>query len=256
MRGLAGKRIVVASGATGIGAATAERLAGEGAQLIVGDINDAGLADTVGRIQKAGGAARGVHYDLAEAASIAGLIAACVTNYGGIDGLANIGADVGTSTLKNDVDVGNMDVAIWERTLRVNLIGHALLMQAALPHFVDQGGGAIVSVSSAAAYDGDRTMPAYSASKAGLHALVRHVAKRWGKNNVCCNAVAPGLVLTGPARAALSEEAMAESLQRLPSTRLGEPDDLASTICFLLSDDAAWLTGQVISVNGGYAFRE
>jgi NAD(P)-dependent dehydrogenase (short-subunit alcohol dehydrogenase family) len=256
MRGLAGKRIVVASGATGIGAATAERLADEGAKLIVGDINDAGLAETVGRIRKAGGTARPVHYDLADAASIAALIGTCVAEYGGIDGLANIGADVGTATLKNDVDVGDMDIAIWERTLRVNLIGHALLIQSALPHFVAQGDGAIVSVSSAAAYDGDRTMPAYSASKAGLHALIRHVAKRWGKDNVRCNAVAPGLVMTGPARAALSQEVMAESLQRLPSTRLGEPGDLASAICFLLSQDAAWVTGQVISVNGGYAFRE
>jgi NAD(P)-dependent dehydrogenase (short-subunit alcohol dehydrogenase family) len=256
MRGLTGKRIVVASGATGIGAATAERLAAEGARLIVGDINAASLAQTVDRIQRAGGSAHAAHYDLADADSIAALIDASITRYGGIDGLANIGADVGTATLKNDFDVGSMDVAIWERTLRVNLIGHALLMKAALPHFIAQGGGAIVSVSSASAYMGDGTIPAYAASKAGLHALIRHVARRWGKNNVRCNGVAPGLVLTGPARGAFTPEELERNLEQLPLPRHGEPADLAAAIAFLLSEDAAWITGQVLAANGGVAFRD
>lgn len=256
MRGLNNKRIVVASGATGIGAATAERLASEGAKVIVGDINDAGVAETVNRITASHGVAKGVHYDLADDGSIEALITACARTYGGIDGLANIGADVGTSTLPKDVDVSEMDVAIWQRTLRVNLIGHALLIRAALPHFIAQGSGAIISVSSGAAYDGNLTMPAYAASKAGLHALIRHVARRWGKDNIRCNAVAPGLVLTGPAKATLSQESLDASLTALPLTRLGDTRDLAAMISFLLSDDAAWITGQVISVNGGYAFRE
>jgi NAD(P)-dependent dehydrogenase (short-subunit alcohol dehydrogenase family) len=256
MRGLMGKRILVASGATGIGAATAERLAAEGARLLVGDINDVGLAETVERIQRAGGTAHSAHYDLADADSIVRLIDACVARYGGIDGLANIGADVGTATLRNDFDVGSMEVAIWERTLRVNLIGHALLIKAALPHFVAQAGGAIVSVSSASAYQGAETIPAYAASKAGLHALIRHVAQRWGKNNVRCNGVAPGLVLTAPARAAFTPEELEKDLEQLPLPRHGEPADLAAAITFLLSEDAAWITGQVISVNGGFAFRD
>jgi NAD(P)-dependent dehydrogenase (short-subunit alcohol dehydrogenase family) len=256
MRGLQGKRIVVASGATGIGAATAERLASEGAQLIVGDINDAGLAKNIGRIVQSGGAAHGVHYDLAVEDSITGLIASCVERYGGIDGLANIGADVGTSTMQNDADVSTMQVAIWERTLRVNLIGHALLIRAALPHFIAQGGGAIVSVSSATAYSGDTKYAAYSASKAGLHALVRHVARTWGKKNVRCNGVAPGLVLTEPARAEFGAAQLEEWLNHLPLTRHGEPADLAAAITFLLSDDAAWITGQVLAVNGGMMFRD
>lgn len=256
MRGLTGKRIVVASGATGIGAATAERLAAEGARLVVGDINDAGLAQTLERIRRARGTAHAAHYDLADADSTAALISACVARYGGIDGLANIGADVGTATLKNDFDVGAMDVAIWERTFRVNLIGHALLIKAALPHFISQGGGAIVSVTSAAAYQGDATIPAYAASKAGLHALIRHVARRWGKNNVRCNGVAPGLVLTGPARAAFTPEELEKNLEHLPLPRHGEPADLAAAVTFLLSEDSAWITGQVVSVNGGFAFRD
>ena len=256
MRGLKGRRIVVASGAMGIGAATATRLAAEGARLTVGDINDAALARTVAAIDAGGGTACAVHYDLADAASIRELVAACVRSYGGIDGLVAVGADVGTATLPRDVEVTAMEVPIWERTLQVNLIGHALLMQAALPAMVSQRDGAIVSISSAAAYHGDATMPAYSASKAGLHALVRHVARRWGKDNIRCNAVAPGLVLTGPARAALSEEALDEARRQLPLPRLGEPEDIAATIAFLLSADAEWITGQVFGVNGGHTFRE
>jgi NAD(P)-dependent dehydrogenase (short-subunit alcohol dehydrogenase family) len=256
MRGLSGKRIVVASGATGIGAATAERLASEGARLIVGDINDVGLAQTVERIARSGGTAHGVHYDLADEPSTVALIESCVTRYGGIDGLANIGADVGGKTLESDVDVGTMEVAIWERTMRVNLIGHALLIRAALPHFVKQGGGAIVSVSSATAYTGDPKYAAYGASKAGLHSLIRHVARRWGKNNVRCNGVAPGLVMTGPARAEFNTAEMDAWLKALPLTRHGEPADLAAAITFLLSEDAAWITGQVLAVNGGLMFRD
>ena len=256
MRGLSGRRIIVASGATGIGAATAIRLAAEGARLVVGDINDAALERTVAGIKATGGAARAVHYDLADAASIRELVASCERSYGGIDGLVAVGADVGTATLPRDVEVTGMEVPIWERTLQVNLIGHALLMQAALPGMSKQQDGAIVSVSSAAAYYGDATMPAYSASKAGLQALVRHVARRWGKDNVRCNAVAPGLVLTGPALATLSQDELDEARRHLPLPRLGEPEDIAGTIAFLQSADAAWITGQVFAVNGGRMFRE
>jgi len=154
------------------------------------------------------------------------------------------------------VAVSDMDIGIWERTLRVNLIGHALLIRAALPRFIAQRDGAIVSVSSAAAYAGAGEIPAYAASKAGLHALVRHVARRWGKDNIRCNGVAPGLVLTATARAALSQSALDASLAQLPLPRLGRAGDIAAMIAFLLSADAEWISGQIISVNGGFAFRD
>jgi NAD(P)-dependent dehydrogenase (short-subunit alcohol dehydrogenase family) len=102
MRGLNGRRIVVASGATGIGAATAVRLAAEGARLVVGDINDAALERTVAGIAATGGVARAVHYDLADAASISELVACCEHSYAGIDGLVAVGADVGSATLPRD----------------------------------------------------------------------------------------------------------------------------------------------------------
>ena len=256
MRGLAGKRIVVASGATGIGAATAQRLAEEGARVVIGDINEEGLNATVERIRHAGGAASGVKFDLADPAAIRNLVAVAVDTLGGLDGVANIGADIEANKLELGHDLLDMDVLHWERTLRVNLIGHALVIQAALPHLVTSGGGSIVGVSSAAAHGGFPFAPAYACSKAGLNALARHVAARWGKNNIRCNYIAPGYILSEAMQRHLDQETHDAVVAGLPLTRLGQPADTAALLAFLLSDDGAWITGQVIALNGGAAFRD
>jgi NAD(P)-dependent dehydrogenase (short-subunit alcohol dehydrogenase family) len=256
MRGLAGKRIVVASGATGIGAATAQRLAEEGAQLVVGDINEGELQATVSRIRAAGGTAEAVRFDLADPPSIEALIQACVERFGGLDGLAIVGADIGMIIKEMGQDLLTMDLAVWDRTLQVNLIGHALAIRAALPHLIKAGGGAIVGVSSGAAYGGFAEMPAYAVSKAALNALARHVAQRWGKDNIRCNYIAPGWILSESARRSLDQGKHDAILSALPLPRLGEPADTAALLAFLLSDDAEWITGQILSINGGAAFRE
>jgi NAD(P)-dependent dehydrogenase (short-subunit alcohol dehydrogenase family) len=256
MRGLTGKRIVVASGATGIGAATAQRLAEEGAKLIVGDINESELKATVSRIRAAGGTAEGVRFDLADPPSIDTLVETCVERYGGLDGLANIGADIEAARKELGQDLLTMDVAFWERTLQVNLIGHALTIRAAIPHLIKAGGGAIVGVSSAAAYGGFADAPAYGVSKAAVNALARHVARRWGKDNIRCNYIAPGWILSEAALRVLDKEKHDAAVAALPLTRLGQPADTGALLAFLLSDDAEWITGQVLSINGGAAFRE
>lgn len=256
MKGLSGKRIIIGGGATGIGASLASRLTDEGARLVVGDINAAALHRAVSELVAKGGSAFAMVFDLADEGSIAGLVRRCLDEFGGLDGLAIPGADLSAATLGNDLDILAMDPRIWERTLKVNLLGHALLMRAAIPHMISAGGGSIVTVSSGAAYSGADTMPAYAASKAGLHALTRHVARVCGKDNIRCNAVAPGLVMTEGARVNMTEEmiALAKSTNALP--RVGEADDLASAIAFLLSEESSWITGQVLSVNGGFAFRD
>jgi NAD(P)-dependent dehydrogenase (short-subunit alcohol dehydrogenase family) len=256
MRGLTGKRIVVASGATGIGAATAQRLAEEGAHVIVGDINESGLKETVGRIRAAGGTAEGLRFDLADAHSIELLVETAAERLGGLDGLANIGAEMEVARKEMGTDLLAMDIADWERSFRVNLIGHALTIRAAIPHLIKAGGGSIVGVSSAAAHSGFADAPAYATSKAGLNALARHVARRWGKDNIRCNYIAPGWILSEAALRFLSKEAHDAAVAGLPLTRLGEPADTAALLAFLLSDDGSWITGQVIAINGGAAFRE
>jgi NAD(P)-dependent dehydrogenase (short-subunit alcohol dehydrogenase family) len=129
-------------------------------------------------------------------------------------------------------------------------------MRTAIPHLVAAGGGSIVVTSSANAHYGYAEHPAYSASKAGLHALVRAVARLSGKQNVRCNGVAPGLVLTEGGKVNLTQEIHDHIVESLPMNRLGEPEDLASALLFFLSDESSWITGQILSVNGGYTFRD
>jgi NAD(P)-dependent dehydrogenase (short-subunit alcohol dehydrogenase family) len=256
MNGLKNRRILIGGGATGIGAALASRLVGEGARVVVGDINVTALNALIASLPSSPGRAVGQPFDMADAASIESLVATCVQQFGGIDGVAIPAADLSAATLGNDADISSMDPLIWERTMKVNLIGHALLIRAALPHLIAAGGGSIVTVSSGAAFSGSDTMPAYAASKAGLHALTRHVARIGGKNNIRCNAVAPGLVMTDGARVNMSEEMITLAKRNNALPRLGESGDLASALAFLLSDDSSWITGQVLSVNGGFAFRD
>ncbi|MFR0359435.1 SDR family NAD(P)-dependent oxidoreductase [Streptomyces sediminimaris] len=256
MRRLQGKRIVIAGGASGIGAAAAKRLAEEGALVVVGDINLAGAQVTVKRITETGGTAIAVEFDLADEDSIEALVDRTVAEFGGVDGLYNVGADLSGQTLGRDSDLLEMDPAVWRRTHEVNLLGYAVTCRAVLPHLLGRGGGVIVNTSSIAAWQGEPARPAYAASKAGINALTRHVACRWGKEGIRCNAVSPGMVLGETQRQTIPEQFQAMTLQMTPSPRLGEPADVAATVAFLLSDDAEWVNGQVWSICGGISLRE
>jgi NAD(P)-dependent dehydrogenase (short-subunit alcohol dehydrogenase family) len=256
MRGLKGKRVVVASGATGIGAATAERLGAEGVKLTVGDINEEGVRATVERIRRAGGTAEAVRFDLNDAASIEALMSSCVKQYGGLDGLVTVGANIQAARNEQGQDLLTMDVANWERTFAVNITGHGLTMRAAIPHMIRAGGGVIANVTSLAAIAGYPGQPAYSSSKAAENALIRHVASRWGKQNIRCNGIAPGWVLTEALKEVVDKKILEREIAAIPSTRLGTPEDMAALLAFLMSDDSAWITGQIININGGGVFRD
>jgi NAD(P)-dependent dehydrogenase (short-subunit alcohol dehydrogenase family) len=251
-----GKRIVVAAGGSGIGAAVSRRLAQEGGSVVVGDINLAGAEAVVAEITASGGKAIAVQFDLAEEQSTNALIQACVETYGGIDGLANIGADLSPETMAGDLDVLEMSEAIWLRTMRVNVIGHAFTCREAIRNFVKQGtGGAIVNVASEAASCGEDTRPAYAASKAGVTALMRQIALRWGAEGIRCNCVAPGITMSATAEAQMPEDFKKQWLDLTTIKRFGRPEDQAATILFLLSEDAGWVSGQVWHVNGGSHFH-
>jgi len=251
MRGLEGKRIVVAGGAGGIGGATAKRLSQEGAKVVVGDVNLQGAQEMEKQIVSTGGQAAAFQFDLADEKSIISLIQFSVEKYGGIDGLVNVGADLSKETIGRDTGILDMLPEVWRRTLEVNLVGFALTSKAAIPHFLSQGGGAIVNVSSGTVYAGQDSRPAYAASKAGIQTLTRHTARTWGKDNIRANCIAPGLVVTEKARATLPKAALEEEAQLTALRRLGTPEDPAALITFLLSDDSSWMTNQVISIDGG-----
>lgn len=241
-------------GANGIGAATAERLIEEGAIALIADIDAKGMQATVARLNAIrADSAFGRVCDLADAASIEAMIAGFAEQFDGLDGLANIAADIPASQIEKRETILDMDPALWERTFRINTIGYALTMKAALPHLRKRG-GAIVNISSTAGHAAVPFVPAYSASKGGVHALTRHVAINFAKDKVRCNCVAPGWIGTASNATLADPAAQKRVAEGIPLGRLGAPEDIAAAIAFLLSDDSSWMTGQLLGVNGGVQF--
>jgi NAD(P)-dependent dehydrogenase (short-subunit alcohol dehydrogenase family) len=259
MQGLRDRVIVIAGGATGMGAATALRLAREGARVVVGDIELAKAQQTARAIEASGARAVAVEYDQSDEESVANLISSAADHFGSVNGLYANAADLSFETRGRDGDLLAIDVALWERTMRVNLIGFAIAIRSVLPHLCAAGGGSIVCTSADATRSAEPDLPAYTASKAGVNTLVRYVAAHWGKEGIRCNAVSPGLIMSERAHEYIEREGPA-LLDRIrasvKSPRLGQPEDIAGTVAFLLSDDAEWINGQVWSVNGGAYFRE
>lgn len=253
MRGLANKVHIIAGGGSGIGAATAQRLAEEGAHVVIGDFVAANAEAVAAQLRAQGGKALAVQFDITQQAAVAALVESAVTEFGGLDGMHVNAAD--TQAVLADVDALDLTLDVFDRTLAVNLRGHLLCTRAALPHLLRRGGGSLVYTSSGAAFMGEPTRVAYGVSKSGMHALMRHVASRWGKSGVRANVVAPGLVMTDPIRRGMSEAEQAAVLGITRSARLGEPRDIAAAVAFLLSDDAEWINGQIISVDGGVTMR-
>jgi NAD(P)-dependent dehydrogenase (short-subunit alcohol dehydrogenase family) len=253
-----GKVAVIAGGATGTGAETARRLAREGAQVVIGDINLEAAEETAGGIVESGGSATAVQFDLADEASIAGLMGATVDTYGGLDLLFNNAADLRSETVNNDTDAVNIDLDHWNHILQVDLTGYMLTCRHAIPHMLNRGGGSIVCTSSDASFvlHPAGVHLAYSAAKLGVVALVRHVVARWGKEGIRCNCISPGAITTETFLRTIdsvygADFDLSEMAKSNPSARLCEPADVAGAAAFLLSDDAAGVNAQVIHVNGG-----
>lgn len=248
MRGLKNKVIVIAGGG-GIGAATVERLADEGTRIVLGDLDGGHAEEVAQRIRARGGDCVGVAFDIAEESSVQALIDCALERHGGLDALHANAADL--QVIHQDSNVLEEPLEVFDRTIAVNLRGHWLCTRAALPALLQRGGGSLVYTSSGAAVMGEPQRPAYAIAKAGIEALVRHVASRWGKENIRANAVAPGLVLTPSVAGSMQPEFLEFALKGARSPRLGAPEDIASMVAFLCSDEAEWINGQVLGVNGG-----
>ena len=192
-------------------------------------------------------------FDATDEGSVARLVGTAVEQFGGLDGIHINFADL--SIIFQDKDALSTPMEVFDRTIAVNLRGHLVTTRHALPALLKRGGGAIVYTVSGAAFVGAPEYLCYSMAKAGTTALMRHVATRWGKEGIRANAVAPGLVLTEAVKAGMGEEVKAQMLAMSPSTRLGRPTDIASVVALLLSGEGEWITGQVISVDGGATMR-
>lgn len=245
------RAIIVVGSATGIGAATVARLAAEGAYVCAADIKIDGAQAVAERAVAAGGRAFAVEVDITDEASVNAAFAAALDTLGRLDGAHINAADL--RTIFADSNALDVDLAVFDRTIAVNLRGHLLCTRAVLPHLLAGGGGAIVYTSSGAGHGGEPERPSYAASKSGLNALMRHVASRWGREGVTANCIAPGFVMTPEmiAGGQVPSATLDHFIARTPATRVGNVDDIAAMAAMLLSADARWINGQVININGG-----
>lgn len=252
-RRLEGKVIVVA-GAGGIGSELARRYAAEGASVVLGDI-DAAAADTVaGEIVSAGGTATGTLLDGGDDASIEAAVELAVLEYGGIDGFHANYASFRDG--EGGEDVLGMSLDVYDEVMHVNARGFLLCTRHAIPAMLARGGGSMVYTTSGAAFMGEPLRVAYAMSKVAVHALMRHVANRYGHGGIRANAIAPGVISHPRFEEVVSPEMAKEFANRITIGRLGRPVDIAAMGALLMSDEGSFITGQVLSVDGGNSMRQ
>lgn len=245
---LEGKTALVVGAGSGIGRAAAELLAREGASVVCADLNGAGVSATADTITRAGGRAKAILADISEATAAEVLAQAPFDTFGALDVLVY---SAGTTATASILEHSRAD---WDRVIAVNLTGAFLLGQAVARRMVDQGrGGSIVFVTSQLAEVAVREKAAYLASKGGLRSLTMGMALDLAPHGVRVNAVAPGPVLTGLTERRFADAKMRQwTIDHIPAGRLGEPADVAGAIAFLASDEARWVIGTTITVDGGY----
>jgi len=245
-----GKTIIVTGGGGGIGGATCQRLARDGAKVAVFDMNLEAAQKVVDAIKAAGGTAAAFQCDITNRAQVDGAVAATIAQLGPIDVLVNnAGWDVFKPFTKTVP-------AEWDKLIAINLTGALHMHHAVLPGMVERKTGRIVNVASDAARGGSSGEAVYSACKGGLVALSKTLAREHARQGITVNVVCPGptdtALLAGVAEGARDPAKLIEAFKSaIPLGRLGQPDDLAGAIAFFASDDASFITGQVISVSGG-----
>jgi len=244
MRGLADRIVFVTGGARGIGRAISERLASEGARVAIADIDFAGARSTAAEIGKG---ALGVALDVTDDVSVRAAVGAAIAHFGRIDALVNnAGWDKVEPFTKASPET-------WDKVLAINLRGPIAVTRAVLDGMIERRAGWIVSISSDAGRVGSSGEVVYSAAKAGVIGFSKALAREVARHDLHVNVVCPG-----PTNTALLAQVGADNpnlvaalAKAVPFRRIGEPEDIAGAVAFLISDDAAFITGQTISVSGG-----
>jgi len=243
----AGHVALVTGGASGIGRATTRRLAAEGASVALLDLDGAALEAAVADVTSVGGVARGWPVDVTDELSVTQAVAEAES------GLGPISVVVTAAGILEAGSVESQDLALWDRTIAVNLRGQLLTVRAVLAQMKERGQGSIVMVSSVSAAAGDQGVSAYAVSKAGVSSLAKQIAAEGAGHGIRCNAVLPGWINTpfNDAVFATAQERIDEVARTVPLGREGTPEEVASLICFLASDEASYITGTEILVDGG-----
>lgn len=241
---LSGQVAIVTGAARGLGRAIAEALAGAGAKVACVDINKETLCGAVEAIQSAGGTAKAVACDVTNSEQVNAAVDDVVKTWGTLSILVN------NAGITRDTLVMRMKDDQWDAVININLRGTFLFTRAAARPMMKAQRGRVVNIASVSGLMGNPGQCNYSASKAGVIGFTRTVAKELAGRNITVNAVAPGFIATDMT-AALGEDVLKQVKERIPLGRLGSPQDVADAVLFLASDAASFITGQVLTVDGG-----
>lgn len=239
------QRAVVTGGAQGIGAAIGARLAAEGLHVVLLDLDRSAVEARAAELTAAGGGqVHGLSCDVADRSQVATAIAAAADAMGGLDTL------VTNAGVARDGFVHKMSDEDWDTVIAVHLTGTFACVRAAAPYLRSDGAGRIITVSSISAAMGNLGQANYTAAKGGILSLTKTLAKEFARSATTVNCVRPGFIDT-PMTAAVPDEARAKLMSNIPLGRAGRPEEVAGAVAFLASDDAAFMTGAVLDINGG-----
>lgn len=252
MERLKGKVIMLAGGGN-IGGALAKRYAAEGASVAIGDFDAEGAERLAAEIRDSGGTAIGFALDGRDDASVAAAFDAAKREFGGIDGMHANFATFADGTGGEDILTLPLDT--FDEVMRVNARGFVLCTRHAVPVMLERGGGSILYTSSSAAHQGEPLRGAYAMSKAAVNALMRHVASGYGPQGIRANCIAPGVVVYPAIAHHLEGEGGDYFLSQMPIKHFASPEDIAGMAALLMSEEARYITGQVVSVDGGASMR-
>jgi NAD(P)-dependent dehydrogenase (short-subunit alcohol dehydrogenase family) len=242
---LQGKSAIITGAASGIGRATALRFAAEGARVTLNDLDQAALDGVVEAVAAANGAALGVAGDVSQPDDVRRLVAEAVASFGRVDIL------VANAGIIPEADLPGATAALWDRTMAINARGMFLCCKYAAAEMLKAGGGAIVCLSSVSGMVGQRAQVIYGPAKFAASGLTKHLAVELASQGIRVNAVAPGTINTA-AVARMDPAGIKAGVARHPMGRIGEPEEVANAILFLASDEASFITGAILPVDGGF----
>lgn len=244
MERLKNKVVIITGGASGIGRETAIMVANEGGQVAIFDMNEAGLREVEEVIRSMGHGCKGYKVDVSNFEEVNNAVKQVVEDFGGVDVLVN------NAGITRDNFLTKMEIEDWNKVIAINLTGTFNCGKAVAPYMMEKGSGVIINVSSVVGVYGNIGQSNYAASKAGVIGLTKTWAKEFGKKGIRVNAVAPGFIKT-PMTEKVPEKVIEYMISKTPMARMGEAREVANAIIFLASDEASFITGHILHVDGG-----